>query len=125
MSSQDLTHKNVFGNPLIPCCYEPLTGFFRDGYCRTDEMDRGTHVVCAVMTKEFLDYTKNCGNNLCTPIPLYNFPGLQAGDKWCLCISRWIEAEKAGFAPLIVLEATDESTLDYINMDTLLKYAKK
>ncbi len=125
MSSQNSTSKNIFGQPLIPCCYEPVTGFFRDGLCRTDEMDRGTHVVCAVMTEEFLEYTKHCGNDLCTPIPQYNFPGLKAGDKWCLCISRWLEAEKEGKAPLIFLEATDESALDYTSMDTLLKYALK
>lgn len=122
-SQQQISSKNVFGQALIPCCYKPLTGFFRDGFCRTDEADRGTHVVCAVMTQEFLDYTKKCGNDLCTPIPIYNFPGLKPGDKWCLCVTRWLQAEKAGNAPLVFLEATDESALDYVPLKVLQKYA--
>ena len=125
MFSQTTISKNVFGQPLIPCCYEPMTGFYRDGFCKTDKQDRGTHVVCAVMTKEFLDYTTSCGNDLCTPIPAYNFPGLQPSDKWCLCISRWLQAEKAGKAPKIILEATSEIALDYTTIELLIKYASK
>jgi len=90
---------NVYGETLIGCCTEPMTGYFRDGYCRTASIDRGTHVVCAVMTEAFLNYTKTRGNDLSTPIPQYNFPGLKPNDGWCLCIMRWLEAEKAGVAP--------------------------
>ena len=94
--------KNVLGTSLQSCCFEPKTGFYRDGFCKTGEEDYGTHVVCAIMTKEFLEYTKSKGNDLSTPIPQWSFPGLVAGDKWCLCILRWLEAVKAGKAPKIV-----------------------
>ena len=115
--------KNVFGQELQICCTSPMTGYFRDGICRTISEDTGTHTVCAIMTDEFLDFSASQGNNLITPIPLYNFPGLKAGDKWCLCVSRWIEAEKAGKAPQIILEATHEKTLDYTSLEILIKYA--
>ncbi|SCY28387.1 hypothetical protein SAMN05192588_2040 [Nonlabens sp. Hel1_33_55] len=116
--------KNVFGKPLMGCCTDPMTGFYRDGYCRTSNADTGTHVVCAIMTKEFLEYTKSKGNDLSTPIPEYRFPGLKPDDKWCLCISRWLEAEKAGVAPLIDLDATDEKALEYTNIHVLKTYAE-
>tara|TARA_B100000674_G_scaffold421659_1_gene373424 strand:+ start:390 stop:761 length:372 start_codon:yes stop_codon:yes gene_type:complete len=115
--------KNVFGQELQICCTSPMTGYFRDGICRTISEDTGTHTVCAIMTDEFLDFSASQGNNLITPIPLYNFPGLKVGDKWCLCVSRWIEAEKAGKAPQIILEATHEKTLDYTSLEILIKYA--
>ena len=115
--------KNVYGEPLIGCCSDPMTGFYRDGYCRMSNADTGTHVVCAQMTSEFLDYTKSKGNDLSTPIPAYQFPGLVPGDKWCLCISRWLEAEKQGVAPLIDLNATDQKALDYTSIDVLKTYA--
>ena len=115
--------KNVFGEQLHVCCTSPMTGYFRDGTCRTISEDRGTHTVCAIMTDEFLDFSLSKGNNLITPIPYYNFPGLKAGDKWCLCASRWVEAEKAGKAPLVILEATHEKTLDFTSLETLVKYA--
>ena len=115
--------KNVFGQELQICCTSPMTGYFRDGICRTISEDTGTHTVCAIMTDEFLDFSASQGNNLITPIPLYNFPGLKAGDKWCLCVSRWIEAERAGKAPQIILEATHEKTLDYTSLEILIKYA--
>jgi len=115
--------KNVFGEPLIACCTDPMTGYFRDGYCRTIDHDRGTHVVCAVMTEAFLDYTKAKGNDLSTPIPHWNFPGLKPGDGWCLCISRWLEAEKAGVAPNIKLEATAQEALNYTSLELLKNYA--
>ena len=114
---------NIFGDPMIPCCMEPVTGYFRDGYCRTDQRDLGTHVVCAVVTDEFLEYSRSKGNDLITPIPYWNFPGLKHGSKWCLCISRWLQAEKAGKAPPIILEATHESALKYTTMDMLIQYA--
>ena len=82
--------KNVLGNDLCSCCFEPRTGFYRDGFCKTGEEDIGTHIVCAVMTEEFLEYTKSKGNDLSTPRPQWQFPGLKAGDKWCLCITRWL-----------------------------------
>ena len=115
--------KNVFGEELKVCCTSPMTGYFRDGNCRTISEDNGTHTVCAIMTDEFLDFSLSKGNNLITPIPYYNFPGLKAGDKWCLCASRWVEAEKAGKAPLVILEATHEKTLDFTSLETLVKYA--
>ncbi|MGK0426202.1 MAG: hypothetical protein ACJAUR_000299, partial [Ulvibacter sp.] len=90
---------NVLGTALKPCCNEPATGYFRDGFCRTIQEDSGTHIVCAIVTQEFLEYTKSRGNDLSTPIPHWSFPGLKAGSKWCLCISRWLEAERAGKAP--------------------------
>ena len=115
--------KNVLGSQLKPCCFDPLTGYFRDGYCRTLPQDTGTHVVCAIMTEEFLSYTRSRGNDLTTPIPHWQFPGLKPEDRWCLCISRWLEAEKAGVAPKIVLEATHAKALEYVSLDVLKLYA--
>ncbi len=117
--------KNIFGEELIPCSLNPLTGFYRDGCCKTDEQDVGTHTVCAVMTDDFLKFTKGRGNDLQTPRPEYLFPGLKAGDKWCLCALRWREAFLAGCAPLVVLEATHETTLNYIPMDWLVSKASR
>ena len=114
---------NVFGNPLISCCTNPATGYLRDGFCRTISQDSGTHTVCAVVTQEFLNFSASKGNNLMTPIPHWQFPGLQPGDKWCLCISRWLEAEKAGKAPPIILEATHQKTLQYTSLEVLQPYA--
>ena len=115
--------KNVLGGRLQPCSLisEKTTGFFRDGSCSTGPMDSGTHVVCAVMTDEFLQFTKSKGNDLITPQP--GFPGLQAGDKWCLCALRWRDAFQAGKAPPVILESTHESALAYIPKKTLMTYA--
>lgn len=113
---------NVYENPLISCCTDPITGYFRDGFCRTMPEDTGTHVVCAVITNAFLEYTKSRGNDLSTPIPQWQFPGLTAGDKWCLCISRWLEAEKAGVAPKIDLSATHIKALEYTDLQHLEQY---
>jgi uncharacterized protein (DUF2237 family) len=115
--------KNVLGGDLQCCCTSPMTGYFRDGFCRTDAMDTGTHTVCAIVTQEFLEYSASRGNDLVTPMPYWNFPGLKPGDKWCLCISRWLEAERAGKAPLIVLEATHEKSLKYTSLVKLQEYA--
>ena len=115
---------NVLNKPLLCCCTDPMTGYFRDGFCRTISADSGTHTVCAIVTKEFLEYSASKGNNLKTPIPYYNFPGLKPGDKWCLCISRWLEAEKAGKAPKVILEATHIKSLEYASLDLLRKYAQ-
>ena len=117
--------RNVFGSELITCSNDPLTGFYRDGCCKTGEQDKGTHTVCAVMTEEFLDFSKARGNDLSTPRPEWNFPGLQPGDRWCLCASRWVEAHKSGKAPKVKLEATDEKTLDFVSLDTLVQYGVK
>lgn len=116
---------NVFGEPILTCSENPMTGYFRDGCCETDEDDEGTHVVCAIMTDDFLQFSLSCGNDLISPRPIWQFPGLKAGDRWCLCANRWIEAHKAGKAPLIVLEATNEKILDYISINELIKFAYK
>ena len=117
--------KNIFGEPLKSCCSDPLTGYFRDGYCRTDKSDYGNHTVCVIVTKEFLEFSKRNGNDLITPQPKYLFPGLKTGDKWCLCASRWQEALEAGCAPKVELEATDEKALQTIKMKDLISHAKK
>ena len=114
--------KNILGGELQSCCFQPMTGFYRDGYCRTGPEDVGTHVVCAIMTDEFLRYTKAQGNDLSTPMPHFKFPGLQPGDQWCLCASRWKQAYLAGKAPEVVLEATHEKALEYVEFDWLLEY---
>jgi len=114
---------NVLNTVLQSCCTNPITGYFRDGYCRTIQEDSGTHVVCTKVTKEFLAYSKSKGNDLVTPIPEWNFSGLKVGDKWCLCISRWLEAEQAGFAPPLELEATHVKALDFTTLELLEQYA--
>lgn len=114
---------NVLGEPLQPCSVDPLTGYFRDGSCRTDDMDTGTHVICARVTEPFLAYSKSKGNDLITPRPDYRFPGLEPGDRWCLCALRWKEALRAGVAPPVVLDATHERALEYVELDELRSYA--
>ncbi|MEM6516635.1 MAG: DUF2237 domain-containing protein [Bacteroidota bacterium] len=114
---------NVLGKPLESCSCDPMTGYFRDGKCNTRPDDTGTHVVCAVVTKEFLEYSKSKGNNLITPIPQWDFPGLKPGDKWCLCVSRWKQAYKAGVAPKVDLSATHELALKYVELELLEKFA--
>lgn len=114
--------KNVLGNELMSCCFEPKTGYYRDGFCKTGAEDIGTHVVCAIMTDDFLEFTRSRGNDLTTPIPYYQFPGLKAGDKWCLCVSRWKEAYLEGLAPSVVLEATHEKALEYVSFEELLEH---
>lgn len=115
--------KNIFGDPLIPCCTSPMTGYFRDGLCRTDNTDHGLHIVCAYMTEDFLQFSKFHGNDLSTPIPEFNFPGLKPGDFWCICALRWVEAYRLGQAPLINLQATSDKILDYVEESVLLRYA--
>ena len=110
---------NVLGGPLQECGRSPLTGFYRDGCCETGPDDVGTHVVCAVMTAAFLDFTKARGNDLSTPRPEFGFPGLKPGDRWCLCASRWAEAHEAGLAPPAVLEATHRRALGAVPLDAL------
>ena len=115
--------RNVLGEKLAMCCTDPMTGFYRDGKCNTGVGDMGAHVVCAQMTEEFLNFTKARGNDLSTPAPMYDFPGLKPGDCWCLCALRWKEALDKGVAPPVVLAATHASTLEYVNLADLKKYA--
>lgn len=117
--------KNVLGTTLIPCNLDPLTGFFRTGCCETSAEDEGMHTICACMTREFLDYSFQSGNDLITPRPEMGFPGLKPGDYWCLCMIRWLEALHAGVAPPVRLEATHEQALDYVGMEILSEYADK
>jgi uncharacterized protein len=111
--------KNVLGSELKSCCTDPMTGYYRDGYCRTGQTDYGLHLVCAVMTDEFLEFTAQQGNDLSTPKPEFDFPGLKAGDRWCLCVSRWQEARAAGCAPRVDLEATHMSALEFVSLEEL------
>ncbi len=115
--------RNVLGGSLADCCNNPVTGFFRDGCCNTGPEDHGAHVVCVQVTKEFLEFSVARGNDLTTPMPDFGFPGLKPGDRWCLCAARWREALHAGMAPLVVLTATHERTLDYVTLEDLKKYA--
>tara|TARA_E500000178_G_scaffold158511_1_gene158274 strand:+ start:22 stop:396 length:375 start_codon:yes stop_codon:yes gene_type:complete len=114
---------NVYGDSIEECCSSPITGFYRDGFCRTDELDRGLHVVCAKMTKDFLSFSKGKGNDLSTPRPEFNFPGLKEGDSWCLCAERWKEAYECGFAPKIYLRKTNKKALNVIDIYTLKNFA--
>lgn len=126
MSSIELTSaRNVLGGPLRACSYAPLTGFFRDGCCRTRKDDPGLHVICARVTAAFLDFSKARGNDLSTPQPQWRFAGLNPGDRWCLCAQRWLDACEAGVAPPVVLESTHEQALDLIPLDLLLRHALK
>jgi len=115
--------RNVLGGPLRACSYDPLTGFFRDGCCRTRRDDTGLHVVCIKATADFLAFSARQGNDLSTPHPEYRFQGLKPGDRWCLCATRWLEAWQAGVAPPVVLESTNEKALEVIPMDALLQHA--
>ncbi len=117
--------RNVLGGELKCCCLKPLTGFYRDGYCRTGPDDLGRHTVCAILTDEFLEFTLSMGNDLITPRPEFNFPGLKAGDKWCLCVLRWREALEAGVAPPVILEACHESALEFVSLEDLQRHAAK
>ncbi len=117
--------KNVFGEPLKSCCESPITGFFRDGFCKTNKSDFGKHIICAVVDDEFLAFSKSKGNDLISPQKQYFFPGLKSGDRWCLCILRWKEAFEAGCAPKVELESTNEAALEYVSIDDLIKNAVK
>lgn len=115
--------KNVLGQPLVACSFKPMTGYFRDGTCRTNEADLGTHVVCIIATKAFLDFSMRKGNDLSTPKPQWQFAGLKPGDQWCLCANRWKEAYDAGYAPLVVLESTHQRVLDFVELEMLQRFA--
>ena len=112
--------KNILGTDLKCCGTKPMTGYFRDGFCRTTETDRGRHVVACIVNEKFLQFTRQMGNDLSSPNPMYNFPGLNPGDKWCVCALRWKEAFDAGCAPEVILKATHEKSLDYVNLDDLI-----
>lgn len=114
---------NVYGEPLDECCSSPMTGFYRNGCCETGGDDHGVHTVCAVMTAEFLEFSKRMGNDLSTPMPHYNFPGLKPGDRWCLCAGRWQEAFEAGKAPQVNLRSTHVRTLEFVELTDLEKFA--
>ncbi|MBJ7327046.1 MAG: DUF2237 domain-containing protein [Chthoniobacterales bacterium] len=115
--------RNVLGEPLQPCSFAPATGFFRDGHCHTCAQDHGSHTVCAVMTAEFLDFSKSQGNDLTTPMPQYDFAGLKPGDHWCLCAGRWMEACEAGKAPKVNLAATNQAALAIVPLAMLQEHA--
>jgi uncharacterized protein len=114
---------NVLGEELECCCTSPVTGFYRDGYCRTGEKDTGRHVICAQVTRDFLDFSFSMGNDLITPKPEFRFPGLKPGDKWCLCALRWKEALVAGMAPPVFLACTHVNALNYVTLQQLKDHA--
>lgn len=115
-------NRNVLGGELIPCSTEPLTGFYRTGSCEVGPEDLGCHAVCCEVTEEFLEFSKQSGNDLSTPVPEYGFPGLKPGQRWCVCAGRWKEALDAGFAAPVVLEATSEAALQYVSRSILEEY---
>jgi uncharacterized protein (DUF2237 family) len=122
-SMESTLRLNVLGTHLQPCCFDPITGFYRDGLCRTGDYDTGRHVICARITSAFLEFTLSQGNDLITPRPDYRFPGLKPGDQWCLCALRWREALEAGVAPPVILEACDAKALDYVRLADLKAHA--
>ncbi|MFB2896483.1 DUF2237 family protein [Aerosakkonemataceae cyanobacterium BLCC-F50] len=111
--------RNVLGGDLQTCCTSPMTGFYRDGKCNTGAGDVGAHIVCAQVTEEFLTFSKARGNDLSTPVPAFNFPGLKPGDRWCLCALRWKEALDAGVAPPVILSSTHASAVEYVSLNEL------
>lgn len=115
--------KNVLGRPLQACCMNPLTGFYRDGFCHVGYEDVGVHAVCIEATSDFLEFSQSVGNDLSTPLPEYDFPGLKPGDRWCLCASRWQQAFEANAAPLVILESTSEHALEYASLVDLKRHA--
>lgn len=124
MPEHSLPARNVFNQPIVPCSFSPLTGFFRDGCCKTSQEDVGMHTVCAVMTEEFLAFSVSRGNDLVTPMPAWGFPGLRPGDQWCLCAARWHEAYLADVAPPVILESTNIDVLDHIPFELLRRFSR-
>jgi len=113
---------NIRNMPIEHCSFDPLTGFYRNGCCDTGDNDRGIHTVCVILTEEFLVFSKSVGNDLSTPMPQYDFPGLLPGQKWCLCANRWLEAYNSGKAPPIIAESTNIKTLEIIDIDLINQY---
>ena len=118
-----LGQKNVLGKPLASCCFDPVTGYFRDGFCHTLTIDAGEHTACVQLTGEFLSFSQAMGNDLITPIPQFNFPGLKPGDYWCVCAGRWFQAYQAGVVAKLRLEGCHESLLKYLPLKTLMQLA--
>jgi uncharacterized protein (DUF2237 family) len=118
-----MAERNVLGDPLQECSDDPLTGFFRDGCCRTGPADMGSHTICAVVTAEFLDHQREIGNDLSTPMPFYDFPGLTPGDRWCVTARNWLRSHEEGLAAFVVLASTHESVLEIVPIDVLERYA--
>jgi uncharacterized protein (DUF2237 family) len=114
---------NVLGGPLLPCNERPMTGFFRDGCCNTSEDDLGSHTICVVLTAEFLEFSKDSGNDLSTPRPEFDFPGLQPGQRWCLCAARWLQAFRADKAPQVSLNSTNQAALEIVPLAALKQHA--
>ena len=121
MSEED--QLNIYNEPLEACSFDPVTGFFRSGCCETSEQDTGSHTVCAIMTEKFLKFSKSKGNDLSTPVPAFDFPGLNSGDRWCLCAARWLEAYEAGSAPSIIARATHRRALEIIPMEVMKEFS--
>ena len=118
-----MTDRNVLGEPLEPCGFDPVTGWYRDGCCRTDAQDLGSHTICAVVTAEFLEHQRSIGNDLITPMPQFSFPGLVPGDRWCVTARNWLRAHQDGAAAHVVLASTHERALDVVPLETLQKHA--
>lgn len=114
---------NVFGEEILPCSFSPKTGFFRNGCCDTSRQDFGSHTVCVQVTEDFLDFSKSVGNDLSTPMPAWDFPGLVDGDRWCLCAARWLEAYRGGMAPKVYLRSTHKKALEIIPLELLERFA--
>lgn len=119
----NINRLNVLGEALASCCFDPITGYFRNGFCHTAPTDLGLHTVCAQMTSDFLNFSQKIGNDLITPVPEVGFNGLQPGDFWCICVTRWVEAYQAGHAPPIKIQACHQSVLSYVPLDILMDYA--
>ncbi len=123
MSDEDFRLKNVLGNELLPCSVDPMTGFYRTGACEVGPEDLGCHAICCELTADFLAFSKAAGNDLTTPMPQFQFPGLRPGDRWCVCAGRWKEALDAGFACPVYLEGTSQAALQYVSRSILEEYA--
>ncbi|WEV47988.1 DUF2237 domain-containing protein [Acinetobacter sp. ESL0695] len=114
---------NIFGEPLASCCFDPITGYFRNGFCHTSTTDLGQHTVCAQMSSDFLNFSQKLGNDLITPLPELDFPGLKPGDFWCICVERWVEAYELGQAPKLKLHSCHQSILNYVPLHVLMEYS--
>lgn len=119
----EINRLNVFGEPLASCCFDPLTGYYRNGFCHTAPSDVGQHTLCAQMTSEFLNFSQSVGNDLITPLPEMGFPGLKPGDFWCICVTRWVQANDAGKAPPVKIHACHQAVLAYVPLKVLMEYA--
>ena len=119
----NINRLNVLGESMASCCYAPITGYFRNGFCHTATTDLGQHTICAQMTAEFLNFSQKVGNDLITPLPEVDFPGLEPGDFWCICVTRWVDAYQAGIAPPIKIQACHQAVLSYVPLDVLMEYA--